>query len=61
MTGWTCPTCKTEYDAAVYPDHWRGGGRFEFECEGCCTFEIEVDWDPTFWELKNTVKPIVPE
>lgn len=52
---WTCPNCKAEHDAGQYPDHWSDGRRFTFECDCGASFEIDVDWSPTFYVMPSTV------
>lgn len=51
---WTCPACKTGYDAGQHPDHWNDGcGSFEFECECGVDFTVEVDHSVNFYVRRN--------
>lgn len=62
MSGWTCPTCKTEHKDGDYPDHWsEGASSFEFECACGTTFEVDVDWSPHFTVLPSTVRHKEPQ
>ena len=59
MSSFNCPHCGTEVDADDIPDHISNSGpsgRFTFECDCGCTFEVAVDWDPSFYVLRDTVK-----
>ena len=57
LSDWACPACKQEYRSGEYPDHWMGAPqRFTFECSCGAEFEIDVDFEPRFTVLKDTVK-----
>lgn len=45
-----CPKCFHVHDMGEYPDHWREGGDFDFECEACSAeLTVLVEFDPVFY------------
>lgn len=54
---WTCPNCNGDFDSGRYPDHWREGRQFNFECDHCgATFDVDVDWSPQFYVRSDSVR-----
>lgn len=60
MSTITCPVCGEDHDDGDHPDLLAGLGssrRTEFECCNCgARFEIDVDFEPIYYVLKNTVR-----
>jgi hypothetical protein len=59
---WKCPSCGEQYNAGDWPDHWMGRERnFTFECSCGVEFKVDVDFEPTFYVYRDSVKKIEPQ
>jgi hypothetical protein len=60
MSRWFCPYCGTEHRYASNPDVLDGGpnaeGKVEFTCGCGATFEMWVDFEPSFLVDRKSVR-----
>lgn len=53
-----CPHCGREVSSGDIPDHVQSAarsGKFDYECECGCTFDVEVEWDPSFRVIDSSI------